>query len=673
MPSSLLITPLKIRVHVLAGLLLATSSAFGGTLSVGPGKTFATPCAAFAVAVNGDIVEIDAAGIYRGDVCAIYPSGLTIRGVNGRPKIDAAGQNAMGKGTWVVEGAGTTIENVEMFGAKVADQNGAAIRLDGRDLTLRGSFLHHNENGILTSNDGVSDLVIENNEFSANGFGTGYTHNLYIGHVNSLVFRGNYSHDANVGHNLKSRAQTNTIVANRFSSTEGGQPSYEADFPNGGTTYFIGNIVQQPAANQNPGMLAYGEEGATNAKQDLYVVNNTFINDDSSRGTFVFAGTGVATPVLIQNNIFVGTGTIITQATASDKNNLRTLSPSFIDRAGFDLHPSPGSLAINTGGAAGNSPAGVSLVATIQYKHPASTEPRPVNVGIDIGAYAATIPVNVTPGSDSTTAASALTSPFNLLPSLGASSAAVAVPNAITQLPAPAPGTTPVLPSSFLGFKWNPCGAENTLCQIPGLSVVRYGANGQYNYQVAMSAQNCTNQNFGDPIVGIFKGCDYISFATMPTPPIAAVAAVPNPIAQTTWVTCAIESGVCNFTGTRNVRYGAQGAYSTLSATNSIACNNSVFGDPLWGVSKLCQYQVSISTPPLPQQATVTAQPTTITNPWTECAAENGLCSFSGIHQVRYGAQGTYAMLIGTNGIASNNTVFGDPLYGIAKTCAYLN
>ena len=51
-------------------------------------------------------VEIDASCTYRGDVCGISASNLTIRGVNGRPKIDAAGANAMGKGTWVV--AGTT-------------------------------------------------------------------------------------------------------------------------------------------------------------------------------------------------------------------------------------------------------------------------------------------------------------------------------------------------------------------------------------------------------------------------------------------------------------------------------------------------------------------------------------------------------------------------------------
>jgi len=234
------------------------------TLSVGSGKVYTTPCRAFAAAANGDIVEIDAAGSYSGDVCGIYASNLTIRGVNGRPKIDANGKNAMGKGIWVVNGAGTVVENVKMFGAKVIDRNGAAIRLDGRDLTLRRVYFHDNENGLLTSNDGVSNIVIENSEFGYNGYGDGYSHNLYIGHVNSLIFRGNYSHDANAGHDLKSRANTNTIVYNRFSSSTA-HPSYEIDLSNAGTSYVIGNVIEQPSQQSNSAMLVYGEEGASNS------------------------------------------------------------------------------------------------------------------------------------------------------------------------------------------------------------------------------------------------------------------------------------------------------------------------------------------------------------------------------------------------------------------------
>lgn len=358
-----------------------------GALRVGPGLAYATPCAAFAAATDGAVIEIDAAGSYSGDVCGIPRSNLTIRGVNGRPKIDAAGKNAMGKGVWVVQGNNTTIENVEIFGARVADRNGAALRLDGKHLTLRGSYLHDNENGILTNNDGVSDIVIEHTEFANNGYSDGYTHNLYIGQVASLVFRFNYSHDAKVGHNLKSRAQTNTITYNRFSTDGTGSPSYEIDLPNAGLAYVIGNVIQQPANNQNSGMLTFGVEGATNSKQELYVVNNTFINDAGS-GTFINVGSGVATPILVQNNVFAGAGTLTNQNSALLRTNYQGTAPGFVDRASYNLVPLASSPLRNAGSAPGKG-AALALTPAFEYRHVADGATRATAGQIDIGAYAA--------------------------------------------------------------------------------------------------------------------------------------------------------------------------------------------------------------------------------------------------------------------------------------------
>lgn len=366
--------------------------ASAATLSVGSGKTYATPCKAFAVAKSGDVVEITGNTTYSGDVCGISTSNLTIRGVNGRPKINANGKNAMGKGTWVISGSNVTVDNVEMYGAKVVDKNGAALRLEGTSFTLRNSFLHDNENGILTGVNSSSNILIEYTEFGHNGYGDGYSHNLYIGNVASLTFRYNYSHDANIGHNLKSRARVNTIVYNRFSSgvagsTAIGKPSYEIDLPNAGTSYVIGNVIEQPSSNSNPSMLAYGEEGASNPGKDLYVVNNTFLNDDSSHGTFVQIGSGVTTPVLLQNNIFGGTGTLITQTSAVQKTNYRSASPGFVNRSSYDLRPLANPLVTNAGSPPGTSTSGVSLKPAAQYKHVAGGVARPVMGTIDIGAY----------------------------------------------------------------------------------------------------------------------------------------------------------------------------------------------------------------------------------------------------------------------------------------------
>lgn len=374
-----------------------SANATAATLSVGPGMSYTTPCRAFAAAASGDTIQI-AAATYTGDVCGIYAHNLIIRGVNGRPRIDAGGRNAMGKGTWVVVGNNITVDNVEMFGAKVPDLNGAAIRLEGTHFTMRNSFLHDNQNGILTGANLNSDILIENSEFGHNGYGTGQTHNLYIGTVRSLTFRYNYSHDAHVGHNLKSRAHTNKILYNRFSSlrtgetgsTLSGRPSYEIDLPNAGTSYVIGNVIQQPAASNNASMLAYGAEGASNPGHDLYVVNNTFVNDDTVRGTFVLIGGGVTKPVLLQNNIFGGTGGVSNSNNVVQKTNYRSIAPGFINRNAYDLRPlTPNALVVDAGSAPGVSPAGVALAPLASYKHVAKGMTRPVTGALDIGAYEA--------------------------------------------------------------------------------------------------------------------------------------------------------------------------------------------------------------------------------------------------------------------------------------------
>jgi hypothetical protein len=461
------------RRHLAAAVaFLFSAPAFAATLAVGPGKTFSAPCAAIAQSAPNDVIEITGGVTYSGNVCAINTSNLTIRGVNGRPRIDAAGAYAQGKGTWVVTGNNVVVDNVEMLGARVPDQNGAALRLEGTNFTLRNSFIHDNENGILSGVNTASNILIENTEFGHNGYGTGYTHNLYIGNVASLTFRGNYSHDANVGHNLKSRAQVNTIVYNRFSSTPAGQtgttasgkPSYEIDLPNAGTAYVIGNVIEQPAGNSNPGMLAYGEEGASNPAQDLYVVNNTFLNDDTGSGTFVMVGSGVTKPVLLQNNIFAGTGTLSTQATALDRSNFRSVAPGFIDRAGYDLHPTANVLVINAGTAPGVSATGVALAPVSQYKHPASLEARVTTGALDIGAYEAVA--------------------------------------AATPTPTPTPTVT-----------WTTCAAENGTCRFSGTRQVRYGARNSYAVKTATMAIACNNTVFGDPAPGIVKSCAYATTA----------------------------------------------------------------------------------------------------------------------------------------------------------------
>src|SRR5262245_33271369 len=121
----------------------------------------------------------------------------------------------------------------------------------------------------------------------------------------------------------------------------------------------------------------------------------------------------------------------------------------------------------------------------------------------------------------------------------------------------------------------------------------------------------------------------------------------------TTWTFCANEGGTCSFSGTQQVRYGANGGYVYKTLTDGTACTNSVFGDPAPGILKQCEIGSAAST-----------------NSWTFCASEGGFCGFTGTKVIRYGAGGLYYYKVVSDGTSCANSVFDDPVVGTVKSCA---
>lgn len=365
--------------------LMLISLAEAAVRSVGPGQPYATPCQAIAAAQDGDTIEIDAAGSYNGDVCAITKNNLVIRGVNGRAKIDAAGRYAWGKGIWVVAGDNTVIENIEFSGAKVPDRNGAGIRLDKGNLTVRNCVFHHNENGILGGSYGR--VLIEHSEFYDNGYGDGLSHNIYItAGVAEFTLRYSASRRANVGHLVKSRAARNYILYNRLTQ-EDGTGSYEIDLPNAGLAYVIGNVIQQSGSTQNRGMLSYGFEGlSTAAPNQLYVVNNTFVSTRPAGATFVQVASSVTAQPVVRNNIFSGSGSFTFPAGAQMAGNVSSGDMGFLDPVRYDYRISNLSAALNAGVDPGSGQ-GFPLRPAMQYHHPLCAVVRQDVGPIDAGAF----------------------------------------------------------------------------------------------------------------------------------------------------------------------------------------------------------------------------------------------------------------------------------------------
>ncbi len=355
----------------------------GADLCVGSGQRYAKPSEAAAVVKDGQSVDIFP-GNYDRDVAIWRRNNITIRGVNGRPHMRANGANAEGKGTWVIKGNDTTIDNIEFSGAKVSDRNGAGIRQEGKNLTVRNCYFHDNENGILTGANEGSDILIEQSEFAHNGAGDGQSHNLYVGRVHSLTVQFSYLHHAKVGHNLKSRAFINRILYNRIMDEADGASSYVVDLPNGGVSYVIGNAMQQGAHTENNTLMSYGAEGLKQPVHELYVVNNTFVNEADPSSKFIHVQQGIGV-LKVLNNIFAGRGKML----AGDgelKNNLITDLDEFVRAKTYDYRLKPGSHAIDAGVDPGKAN-DTNLWPAFEYVQKARAGPRKKDRLLDLGAF----------------------------------------------------------------------------------------------------------------------------------------------------------------------------------------------------------------------------------------------------------------------------------------------
>jgi hypothetical protein len=363
--------------------LAAVPAARADIVLVGPQHALKTPSEAAKVARDADVVEIEP-GLYAGDAAIWTQNRLTIRGRGGRAHLRADGAQAEGKAIWVIKGSATTIENVEFSGAKVPDRNGAGVRLEGPGLTVRNSYFHDNETGILAGGHLESDIVIEHSEFAHNGFGDGQSHNLYIGTVRSFTLRYSYSHHAIVGHNVKSRAIKNYIVYNRIADEHDGRASFAIDLPDGGLSFVMGNLIQQGPENDHRTIVAYGSEGYKNLLNELYFVSNTVVNDDPKGGRFVFIRPG-ADAVRLINNLFAGPGELLA-GKGESRSNLRTAKSDFTNPDKMDYRPNARAGGIGKGIDAGSA-YGFSLRPAAEYRHPLGVLTRPTSGPLDLGAH----------------------------------------------------------------------------------------------------------------------------------------------------------------------------------------------------------------------------------------------------------------------------------------------
>jgi hypothetical protein len=259
---------------------MTITSATSHILTVGAGKEYGSISAAIAAAQSGDTIDVQA-GTYTNDFATINTA-ITLQAIGGVVNMVATEPLPNEKGILIVN-ADATIEGFSFSGAEIPaaeGNNGAGIRYQAGNLTLVDDDFQNNQDGLLATPlvAATGTIAIENSEFARNGAGDGYSHNLYVGDVASLIFEDSYSHDAIVGHEIKSRAESTAIVNSRVFDGSG-TASYAIDLPNGGNAVISNDVIQQGSNSQNPTIIAYGEEGGLHAVSTLSVSGDTIVND----------------------------------------------------------------------------------------------------------------------------------------------------------------------------------------------------------------------------------------------------------------------------------------------------------------------------------------------------------------------------------------------------------
>jgi hypothetical protein len=295
---------MKVSVFALAScaLALAWGPAVAGAAEairicpkIGDDCTHTSIRRALAAADDGATVRI---------ASGIYPEGgvLTANRVRIEAESGATllGEAAEGKAALVIKGNDTVVEGLICSGVEVPSGNGACLRLEGRNLTLRGVHFHHSQAGLLAFvEDGT--IVIEDSAMEDNGIaGQAQGHNISVG-GDVLEFRRSRSLRARgEGNELRSTARR-TVIEDSVVASLDGDDSRLIDVVTGGEVVVRNSVLEEGPNSANSGLIGFALTGDRPSRLEL--VDNVILLD-GRRGQLV--QTRPNQPVLMQGNTMIG-------------------------------------------------------------------------------------------------------------------------------------------------------------------------------------------------------------------------------------------------------------------------------------------------------------------------------------------------------------------------------
>lgn len=208
---------------------------------------------------------------------------------------------AEGKGAIITKGNNTSITNIECRNVQVDDNNGACLRHEGTNLTLKHVYFHNSQQGLLTGANPGS-IVIEDSRFEQLGQ-NGQAHGIYIGGGELTIHKSLFLAAKSEGHEIKSRAAITRITESTiasFSSID----SRLIDISDGGILEIFDSVLQQGPASANSDMIGYALESRKYPNNSIELVNNVFILERTGSNTLLHKHPDIQMPEL-RNNLIV--------------------------------------------------------------------------------------------------------------------------------------------------------------------------------------------------------------------------------------------------------------------------------------------------------------------------------------------------------------------------------
>lgn len=224
----------------------------------------------------GNATILIAPGVYR--QCTVQAGGnITFKAVEpGKAIFD--GTACEGKAAFVLRGQSSTVDGIVFRNIRVGDGNGAGIRTEMGNLTVRNAMFLDSQEGILGGQPTDQRIVIDRSTFS--GLGQcdetpDCAHSIYLANQGSVTITRSRFERGRGGHYVKLRVPNLSITDNSFDDSDGARTNYMIDLSEGGTGLIARNTFADGTNKENwTGFIVVAAEARTYSSTGLKVVDN---------------------------------------------------------------------------------------------------------------------------------------------------------------------------------------------------------------------------------------------------------------------------------------------------------------------------------------------------------------------------------------------------------------